>query len=126
MYNIIKSDLLDDISSLTTIQKISLDRLAIQANKCICHDIQEAIVDKSSGVCINIGIGNLFIDMRSDEIKYRFEPSSKLENCIVDTVLTGKSPIIDDIEKSLINKVNTVYKELFWGSNNGKYWISFT
>lgn len=113
MYNIIKSDLLDDISSLTTIQKISLDRLVIQANKCICHNVQEAIVDKSSGVCINIGIGNIFIYINNDEIKYRFEPSSKLESGIADTVLTGKSPIIEDIEQSLISKVNTVYKELF-------------
>lgn len=110
---IIKSDLLDDISSLTTIQRVSLDRLVSQANKCICHDIQEVLVNDSSGACVNIGIGNLFIDVNKDSIKYRFEPSSKLENYIIDTILTNKSPIIDDIEKSLISKINNVYKELF-------------
>jgi hypothetical protein len=30
-------------------------------------------------------------------------------------VMSGTSPVIEDIEKSLISKVNKVYKELFWG-----------
>lgn len=111
--SIIKSDLLDDVSSLTTVQRISLDRLVNQANKCICHDIQELLLTKNNCACINIGLGNLFIDISNDEIKYRFEPSSKLENYVLNTVLTKESPVIDEIEKSLINKVNTVYKELF-------------
>lgn len=111
--SIIKSDLLDDISSLTTVQRVSLDRLISQANKCICHDVQELILTKNNCACIDIGLGNLFIDISENEIKYRFEPSSKLENYILNTVLTGESPIMNDIEKSLISKINTVYKELF-------------
>lgn len=110
---IIKSDLLDDISSLTTIQRVSLDRLILQANKCICHDVQEVLVNNSDCACIDIGVGNLFIDVNKDSVRYRFEPSSKLENSIVNTILTGKSPVVDDIEKSLISKINNVYKELF-------------
>lgn len=110
---ILKSDLLDDISSLTTVQRVSLERLVSQANKCICHDIQEAKLEKVNCVCIDIGIGNLFINIDADSIKYRFEPSSKLEKYIIETTLSGKSPIIEDIEKSLISKVNKVYKELF-------------
>jgi hypothetical protein len=51
--------------------------------------------------------------VNKDSVKYRFEPSSKLENYIIDTILTNKSPVIDDIEKSLISKINNVYKELF-------------
>ena len=35
------------------------------------------------------------------------------ENYIINTILTGKSPVIDDIEKSLTSKINNVYKELF-------------
>jgi hypothetical protein len=111
--DIIKSDLLDDISQLTTVQRVSIDRLVNQGVNCICHDIQELKVAKSDCACIDIGLGNLFINISNNEIKYRFEPSSKLESGILNTVLTGKSPVIDDIEKSLINKVNTVYKELF-------------
>ena len=101
------------MSSLTTVQRVSLDRLVSQANKCICHDIKELMVSDFNCACINIGIGNLFIDLNENSVKYRFEPSSKLENYIINTILTGKSPVIDDIEKSLTNKVNNVYKELF-------------
>lgn len=111
--NIIKSDLLDDISQLTTVQRMSIDRLVNQGIVCICHDIQELKVAKSDCACINIGLGNLFISISDNEIKYRFEPSSKLESGVSNTILTGKSPVIDNIEKSLISKVNTVYKELF-------------
>ena len=111
--DIIKSDLLDDISQLTTVQRVSIDRLVSQGIKCICHDIQELKIGKANCACIDIGLGNLFINISNSEIKYRFEPSSKLDDLIVNTIITGKSPVIDEIENSLINKVNVVYKELF-------------
>ncbi len=109
----IKTDLLDDVSTLTTVQKASLDRLSDQSIKCICHDVQEALLANINEICIDIGLGNLFLFILKDEIKYRFEPSYKLENSLIETLLNKKSPVIDDIEKSLINKINVVYKELF-------------
>lgn len=109
----IKTNLLEDISTLTTVQKASLDRLSDQSIKCICHNVQEALLIGINEVCIDIGLGNLFLFISENEVKYRFEPSYKLENNIIETLLTKKSPVISDIEESLINKINVVYKELF-------------
>ena len=113
MNNFLKSDLLVDLSSLTTVQKASLDRLVDMSYKCICQDVQEALLENIDTICIDIGIGSLFINISKDFIKYRFEPSQKLKDFLIDTINTKESPIINDIEDSLIEKINTVYKELF-------------
>ena len=108
-----KTDLLVDLAALTTIQKASLDKLCAQAHKCLCHSVQEANIDGDDTVRIDIGLGNLFIKFNSEEIKYRFEPSYKLEEYLTSTLSTGISPIIEDVEDSLISKINNAYKELF-------------
>ena len=108
-----KTDLLVDLAALTTIQKASLDKLCNQAFKCICHSVQEASLDDVDTVRIDIGLGNLFIKFNSDEVRYRFEPSFKLEECLNTTISTGISPVIEDVEDSLISKINAAYKELF-------------
>lgn len=108
-----KKDIIEEISLLTTVQKLSIDRLCKQAIKCICSDICDAKLLDMDNLCLDIGIGNLFIYITNDEVKFRFEPSSYLDSSIIDTILTGKNPIKDDIEQSLLNKINTTYKELF-------------
>ena len=113
MNNFLKSDLLVDLSSLTTVHKASLDRLVDMSYKCLCQDVQEALLENIETICIDIGIGNLFINISTEFVKYRFEPNQKLKDCLINTIKTKESPIIKDIEDSLVEKINTVYKELF-------------
>ena len=55
-----------------------------------------------------------FINVAKHEIKYRFNPSSDLENVLIDTLKnSAKKPIVEDAEKALINRLLTTYKELF-------------
>ena len=108
-----RMDIVQDISTLTTVQKSSIDRLCTQAVKCICYCICEALSKNEKDLCLDIGIGSLFINIGEDSVKYRFEPSMFMDNSIIDSVLSGKNPVIEDIESSLLNKVNTTYKDLF-------------
>lgn len=108
-----RADIVQDISTLTTVQKSSIDRLCTQAIKCVCYCICEALSKNEKDLCLDIGIGSLFINIGEDSVKYRFEPSMFMDNSIIDSVLSGKNPVIEDIESSLLNKVNTTYKDLF-------------
>lgn len=108
-----RMDIVQDISTLTTVQKSSIDRLCTQAVKCVCYCICEALSKNEKDLCLDIGIGSLFINIGEDSVKYRFEPSMFMDNSIIDSVLSGKNPVIEDIESSLLNKVNTTYKDLF-------------
>lgn len=108
-----RMDIVQDISTLTTVQKSSIDRLCTQAIKCVCYCICEALSKNEKDLCLDIGIGSLFINIGEDSVKYRFEPSMFMDNSIIDSVLSGKNPVIEDIESSLLNKVNTTYKDLF-------------
>lgn len=108
-----KKNVIQDVSTLTTIQKLSIDRLCSQIIKCICYDVCEA---KNSGIDelhLDIGIGNLVVKLCEDSVKFRFEPSFVMENSILDALKTGNNPVICDIEKSLLSKINSTYKDLF-------------
>ena len=108
-----KGNVLQDVSILTTVQKSSIDRLCSQIVKCICYDVCEALLQNDTEICLDIGIGNLFIKVSDDDVKYRFEPSSYLDESVLESVSTGKNPIVDDIESSLLEKINITYKDLF-------------
>lgn len=109
----IRSDLLEDVSKISCIQYLSLQRLVDYEVKCISQDILEAKNSDDDTVVINIGIGNLTINFSDDNIKYRFSPLETLDSAIKNAIKNNKSYLIDDIEQSLLNKLNTTYKELF-------------
>lgn len=108
-----KGNIIQDVSVLTTIQKLSIDRLCSQIIKCICYDVCEARLQGINDLCLDIGIGNLFIRIDDDSVLYRFEPSYVLDDEIINSIKSGKNPVIDDIEESLLKKINMTYKELF-------------
>lgn len=53
------------------------------------------------------------INLKNNEIKYKFIPSQKLEKTIINTVLNEKNSLILNIEDSLISKLTNVYKNFF-------------
>lgn len=108
-----RGNIIQDISTLTTVQKSSIDRLCKQMIKCICYDVCEALSQDMKELCLDIGIGNLVIKIDDDSVLYRFEPSQTLDSDVLCSVTTGKNPVVEDIENSLLSKVNTTYKDLF-------------
>lgn len=102
----------EDISKLTTIPDATLTKLFNIETYCIGHAVQETKLLEGELTSINIGIGTLHIKHSGDEIKYKFIPSTKLENAITETVKTGKSPLVLKVEDALRDRIMNVYKDL--------------
>ena len=105
-------DLLNDINQLTTIPRTTLDRLVQLTNTDICHCVEEQLLKQETITDIDIGIGRLLIKLEGNEIFYKFIPSTQLEKNIITTIKTKESPLIQKAEKSLVDKIENVYKEL--------------
>lgn len=105
MYNLI-----EDLSELTTIQKTSLQALCDKAEMCISHSA--SLLEEGDVASIDIGIGDLHIGCIDGAIKYKFIPSTSLENSIAQA-LQGNSTLIQTCERALVSKITNTYKTLF-------------
>ena len=54
-------NLIEDISTLTTIGKYNLDELVSKSVAIISHDVFESIKDKEKVTVVDVGIGELYI-----------------------------------------------------------------
>ena len=104
-----------DLSQLTTIPKLQFDNINKVQTNLICHYVAEALADQEPVVTVDIGIGAILIKVEGSEIKYKFIPSHKLENNIKYTVTTKESPLIEDVESIIKERICNAYKELFGG-----------
>ena len=86
-------DVIKDISKLTTIPERSLNKLMSKMCWCICDAVEESTLKEQNITVIDIGIGQLCIQVISNEIQYKFIPDSKLEKYMVDTIVNKKNPI---------------------------------
>lgn len=105
-------DLVSDISLLTTLPDKTLRKLCDKGNECICHNVLEALQEDNNEINIDISIGTLKILIEDDELHYRFIPSNKLEEMLIQSISTGKDPLITHIEESLTSKILNTYKDL--------------
>lgn len=101
-----------DISALTGIPKLTLEKLADKAAICISDSVLEALNNKEPQTEIDIGIGNLYIKLESNAVKYKFIPNKHLDQLICQTLITRESPIINQLDKALKERIEATYKEL--------------
>ena len=106
-------NLLDDLSTLTTIGKYNLDSLAKMSVAIISHDIEEALRSHDSVVCVDIGIGELRITNIEDKISYKFIPSTRLDNAVKSTYENRESKLTLTVDEALGNHILKTYKDLF-------------
>lgn len=109
----IKKDALQDLSILTTIPYNNVQKLFDMVGDIIAYDLQESIKNKESKVSIDIGIGVLNLTLDNDEIHYKFIPSNKFEQELIDVVTNGNLNLIDNIEQTISKRVMSTYKDLF-------------
>lgn len=107
------NSLIDDISTLTTIAKYNLEQLNNKCISIISHDVEESLRDYEEITKIDIGIGFLVIQHKEDTIRYKFIPSKKLDDTIVNTYNNRKSNLVMDIDKALGDRIQNTYKDLF-------------
>ena len=106
------SKLTSDVSAITSIPKLTLEKLMDKYVLCICNSIQEALLKKENLIELDIHIGILNIKIEESAIKYKFIPSKKLEDNIAFTTIHRKSPLIIELENSLQKRIEETYKGL--------------
>ena len=105
-------NLMDNLGSLTLIKSSILTKLVDVSENCICDYILNTIEEDEDITSINIGIGNIYINISDDELNYKFIPNKKLEKKILKTIDTGESPLVMSIEDKLNQRILNTYKEL--------------
>ena len=100
------------LSILTSIDENVFNNLLSKAEWCICDSVEQSCLDNKQKTSIDIGIGTLLIKHNSDKIEYKFIPSEEFEKDISDCVINNKNGLTKKKEKSLINRLTNVYKDL--------------
>ncbi len=105
------TNIIEDLSALTTIPECSLKKLSDKVNWCICNAMQEAIIQREATAQIDLDFGMLVLSIENDEIHYKFIPKSNLEEALKETINSGENPLINTAEKCLVNKIIRTYKD---------------
>ena len=109
------SNLIQDMSILTTIPEKTLAKFFRKMIFCICEEIKEDILDENSDkeiTEVDIGIGKLYIKVVGAEVKYKFEPSEYMQKAVIGTVTEKENPLVDFLDKALGKKFVDLYKDL--------------
>lgn len=109
------SNVVKDLSDITSIPYTLLCKLINNVEDIICHDIRESMQDSGVNFIteLSIGIGKLIIYVTEEEITYRFVPSTSFENKLVNMINNNEDPMIVELEESLKEKIVNRYKDLF-------------
>ena len=107
------NNLIQDLSTLTTIATYNLDKLVSKSVSIISHDVAESLREGAEVTSIDIGLGVLHIQHIAGVIKYKFIPSKMLDNTICSTYKGNESSLIMEVDKVLGERINNIYKDLF-------------
>ena len=106
-------DLLKDLSVLTSIPVLNLQKLSTITEDLICHAVKESYYDQESVATVDLGIGKLLLFISEDELSYKFIPSSVLEGKIIKALNNKDDALVISVEDSLKEKIVNSYKNLF-------------
>lgn len=106
------SNLVEDISKLTTIPDGVLNKLVKKALYCISDEIEESILEQKRFAEIDIGIGTIYLELNSENVRYKFIPSKELEVAVKDTIVNKRNLLQDTLEMTLVTRITNTYKEL--------------
>ena len=102
-----------DLSTLTTISESTLSKLNNKIIWCITDAVCKSVYNRDESTTVDLGFGKLTIKFDNNQIKYRFIPSSELEEAISSAVINERNPLVDALESSLVDKMTNVYKSFF-------------
>lgn len=108
-----KINLTEDLSTITTIQVATFNKLTQKIMWIITDAIETAISNNEDTLEIDIGIGTIKIKFDNQSIRYRFVPKPTLENAVAKAIVTEQNPLEIALEKSLADKMVNVYKDFF-------------
>lgn len=101
-----------ELNKITTIPESNLNKIFDWLELCISHNVCVENEEKpNEPIVLDIGIGNLTITIDSENIKYGFKPSMKLENQMINAA-DGIDPLAKVLEEKLSEKLLKIYKEI--------------
>lgn len=106
-------NLIEDVSTITTIPGGSLKKLWNIMMWSMCDYIELDKLQGEDQTSINIGFGTLIISTEDNQVQYKFIPSQKFESGVVGTVVNGKNPLVKNLEDTLVNRFTKCYKDMF-------------
>lgn len=106
------TNLIDDLSVLCDVSDKTLRKFISKINYCIGHAVHEDECKREEITIIDLGYGELHIKHEQTSIRYKFIPSKELENTLIETVISKRSPMITKLENDLQEKIDRTYKEL--------------
>lgn len=105
-------NLLQDLSTITTVPIDIFNKLNIKAVWCISDNFYESIINKDEITSIDIGIGQLLIKLDNEQIKYKFIPSKILDDTLKSTYKDKKSKLQYQLDRSIIKNLTQTYKDI--------------
>lgn len=105
-------NLIDDVSTLTTIKKSQLNRLCKIVELLVADDMIESIRAGEQVLSIDIGVGQLALLVDNTGVTYKFTPSKQLESKIHDVLLGKEEPLEKELEVLVCKKMITASKNL--------------
>jgi len=108
------TDINEDISTLTTIPKKTLDKLNVKVLYSICQTIQEDLADGKEYSEFNFyDLFTIYIKFDDEkQIKYRIVPTPTLEKNVNDTLKNKLNLLENTLNVSLAERFNDIYKNL--------------
>ena len=106
------TNIIDDLSLLTTIPEKTITKLLKKEIYCICEAIEEDVLEGKDLSILNLGFGVLYIKHTENEVKYKFVPTNELQKAITNTIVNKKNILEDVLNASLAAKFMEVYKDL--------------
>lgn len=101
-----------DISKLTSIPLVSVEKFLTLEENCICYDVLDNLKSGETTSLIDLGFGMLSIIIINDEMHFKFVPSKSLEDKLKKALSSGKLDIISLLEDKINSKLLIAYKEL--------------
>ena len=100
------------VSKLTTIPEKYLVRLQDIYELVICDAVEDALLKDETVAKVNLNFGDLDIKFENNELRFRFKPSAKFEEELIDTIVNKRNVLTLEVEKSLVSKIVQTYKDL--------------
>lgn len=106
-------DVKSSLSTLTTVNELSINRLFDKVPWIISDAIEQAELSGDDTIEFDLGFGTIKVLLEKEAVKYKFYPSKQTETAIVDTIVNGKNQLTLEIEKNLVQKLTNIYKDCF-------------
>ena len=106
------NNVLEKEAVLTTIPEKQLRKLSDIQEYIINDMVATSLMNKDTTTEADIGIGTLLIRCEDNELKIKFKPSAKFEESLKETILNGQNTLKLVLEKTLVEKIMYVYKDL--------------